>query len=63
MAVFISAGKERQFAEGTTEGDPVAMVMYATGMFPLLYLNEKPNEMNEKAKRLARLIATLKNSA
>ena len=28
------------------------MGMYATGMFPLLHLNETSNEINERTKRL-----------
>ena len=34
------------------QGDSVAMGMYATGMFPLLHLNETSNEINERTKRL-----------
>ena len=34
------------------QGDSVAMGMYATGMFPLLHLNETSNEINERPKRL-----------
>ena len=33
--------------------DAVAMGMCATGLFPLLHLNETSNEMNERTKRLA----------
>ena len=29
------------------------MGMYAIAMFPLLHLNERSNEMNERTKRLA----------
>ena len=45
--LFISGGKELQ-SEGTTQGDPIGMGIYATGVFPLLHLNEMPNEMNRK---------------
>ena len=33
------------------QGDSVAMGMYATGIFPLLHLNETSNEINERPKR------------
>ena len=45
--LFISGGKELQ-SEGTTQGDPIGMGIYATVVFPLLHLNEMPNEMNRK---------------
>ena len=47
MRPFISGVNETQFP------GPVAMDMYATGMFPLLHLNEESNKMNEKIKLLA----------
>ena len=47
MRPFISGVNETQFP------DPVAMDMYATGMFPLPHLNEESNKMNEKIKLLA----------
>ena len=53
VRLFISGGKELQSNEGTTQGYPVVMGMDATGVFPLLHLNETSNKMNESTIRLA----------
>ena len=42
-----------QFNEGSTQGDPVAMVICATGVLSLLHLNKTSNEINERTKQLA----------
>ena len=42
-----------QSTEDSTQRGLVAMGMYAIAMFPLLHLNERSNEMNERTKRLA----------
>ena len=60
VRLLISGGKEIQKKYSPMKvppppphRDPVAMGMCATGLFPLLHLNETSNEMNERTTRLA----------
>ena len=47
--LFIAGGKEIESAEGTTQGDPLAMPGYGLGILPLL-MDIKPTEETEKKK-------------
>ena len=53
LILFISSGKERQFNQGTAQGDLVAMSMYAIRVFPLIHWNKTSNVINGRTKRLA----------
>ena len=53
LILFISSGKERQFNQGTAQGDLVAMGMYAIRVFPLIHWNKTSNVINGRTKRLA----------
>ena len=44
--LFITGGKEIQSTEGTTQGDPIAMGMYALGLMPLLTSITTPETNN-----------------
>ena len=50
--LFVAGGKEITSEEGTTQGDPIAMAMYALGILPLLYFNFD-NQSFDTAKRIA----------
>ncbi len=41
--LFVQGGKEISSAEGTTQGNPVAMPIYAIGITPLLCKIKEPN--------------------
>ena len=53
VRLLISGEKELQPTEGTTQGDPIIMGMYAIGVFYLLHLNETSNQINQRTRRLA----------
>ena len=44
--LFITGGKEMSSQEGTTQGDPIAMGMYALGLMPLLTTVAAPDDKN-----------------
>ena len=50
--LFVTGGKEISSNEGTTQGDPIAMAMYALGILPLLHLNIDESSCY-KSKRIA----------
>ena len=47
--LFVVGGIEISSDEGTTQGDPLAMPMYALGILPLLILLAEPTRHGEKA--------------
>ena len=46
--LFVQGGKEIESAEGTTQGDPIAMPMYAVAIKPLLNIIKNDDTTNIK---------------
>ncbi|MEM7298736.1 MAG: C2H2-type zinc finger protein [Bacteroidota bacterium] len=50
--LFVAGGKELKSSEGTTQGDPQAMPVYAVGITPLLPVHNNPN-LEKETKQIA----------